>query len=152
MEVLQRLTRARLEALRRVATLGTSPRGVPLQVLARSLRMTPPSALGHLTVLEELGLVERYRGKTRITPKGSDAIREYVRHHRVAEALFAQAGLSADDSCRAAREVDLALSHTMVAKVCASERHPEVCPHGDPIDPCTGAHSAPVRRALDRAS
>jgi len=145
MEPLQRLTRKQLQTLALVGTTPSPPRGVPLNALARALRVSPPSALGHLTVLESLGLVERYRGKTRVSRRGADTLREYTRHHRVAESLFAGIGLSAEDACRAAREVDLAISHTVVEKICASEQHPAQCPHGQPIDPCAGSHPSSVR-------
>lgn len=140
MEALQRLTRKQLETLRVLAAMPPTPRWVPLNSLARALRVTPPSALGHLTALEALGLVERYRGKSRLSRRGVITLREYRRHHRIAESLFAGVGLSPDDACRAAREVDLAISHRSVEKICASEQHPARCPHGQPIDPCDGPH------------
>lgn len=140
MEILQRLTRKQLETLLYVGAMPSTPHGVPLNALARALKVSPPSALGHLTALESLGLVERYRGKTRVSRRGALTLREYIRHHRIAESLFAGIGLSADDACRAAREVDLAISHRVVEKICASEQHPVRCPHGEPIDPCAGPH------------
>jgi Mn-dependent DtxR family transcriptional regulator len=135
-EPLQRLTRKQLETLQYVEHAGTTGHGVPLKDLARRFRIASPTALGHLTALEQLGLVERFRGKTKATRRGSETLREYVRHHRVAETIFADAGLTAIEACEAAREVDLALSHDVVEKLCRSERHPEVCPHGEAIEPC----------------
>ncbi|HYK94169.1 MAG TPA: metal-dependent transcriptional regulator [Thermoplasmata archaeon] len=136
METLQRLTRRQLDALRIVGQRETPDRGVTLKSIASTLRVSPPSALGHLGPLESLGLVSRYRGKSRVTPKGHQALREYERHHRVAESLFSRLGLGPELSCTAAREVDLALSHATVERVCAAEGHPTVCPHGEPISPC----------------
>ena len=109
---------------------------MPLKSIARTLRLTPPSALGHLTPLESLGLVERYRGKSRLTPKGRHTLVEYQRHHRVAETLFGTLGLPPAETCAAAREIDLALSHRTVEEVCRAQRHPTSCPHGAPIAPC----------------
>jgi Mn-dependent DtxR family transcriptional regulator len=148
MEPLQRLTRKQLEVLQRVESLTVLSRGVPLKQLAKVLRIRPPTALGHLVVLQSMGLVVRECGKSRISPRGAVCLKEYVRHHRVAETLFAEAGLSAEDACEAAREVDLALSHAVVEKVCESERHPVRCPHGQVIDPCreSGNHAASARR------
>jgi DtxR family Mn-dependent transcriptional regulator len=136
MELLQRLTRKQLVTLQSVNSLSTTEKGVPLKRLARALRVQPPTALAHLTVLERLGLVDRDRGKTRLSRRGTGTLKEYVRHHRVAETLFSEVGLSPQDACEAAREVDLAISHHMVEKVCEVERHPARCPHGSPIDPC----------------
>ncbi|MCI4364917.1 MAG: metal-dependent transcriptional regulator [Thermoplasmata archaeon] len=136
METLQRLTRRQLVTLQSVGSLATGERGVPLKRLARSLHVQPPTALAHITVLEGLGLVARSRGKTQLSRRGVTTLREYVRHHRVAETLFSEAGLSPEEACVAAREVDLAISHAMVEKVCAVENHPVRCPHGAPIDPC----------------
>ena len=139
METLQRLTRRQLEALRIVAAKDVGGRGVALKAIAASLRVRPPSALARLGPLEELGLIARHRGKSRATPRGLACLAEYVRHHRVAESIFARAGLSAEATHEAALEVDLALSHRTVDEICEAEGHPTVCPHGDPIAPCSTA-------------
>lgn len=136
MEVLQRLTRKQLEVLGRVATLAGPGPGVPLNRLARSLGVSSPTALAHLSALERRGLVRRVRGKTDLSPRGRSTLGEYVRHHRVAEALFARAGLTAPQTCRAAREIDLALGHSTVDLLCRAAGHPVECPHGEPILPC----------------
>lgn len=143
MELLQRLTRKQLDTLQRVDRFETEARGAALNDLARSLRVRPPTALAHLTALAELGLVVRSHGKTRLSGRGHACLREYIRHHRVAETVFAEAGLSAEDACVAAHEIDMGLSHNIVEKVCRSERHPATCPHGEPIDPCGSAERAP---------
>jgi len=137
METLQRLTRRQLDALQAIGARETPERGASLKLIASSLHLTPPSALGHLTPLESLGLVERYRGKSRLTEKGRSTLLEYRRHHRVAETLFGQLGLPPRASCNAAREIDLAISHRTVEEVCRAERHPTTCPHGELIPPCS---------------
>ena len=139
METLQRLTRRQLDALQAISSRETRERGVPLKVVAASMRLSAPSALAHLTPLESLGLVERYRGKSRLTEKGRGTLLEYRRHHRVAETLFGSLGLAPRESCAAAREIDLAISHRTVEEVCRAERHPTTCPHGEPIPPCRSA-------------
>jgi Mn-dependent DtxR family transcriptional regulator len=136
METLHRLTRRQLEALQSILMNETSERGVPLKTIASSLKLTAPSALGHLTPLEELGLVARYRGKSRLTEKGRSTLLEYQRHHRVAETLFGSLGLAPEATCAAAREIDLAISHQTVEEVCRAQQHPTTCPHGAPIAPC----------------
>ena len=136
MEVLQRLTRRQVEALEAVRDRESLPRGAPLSAIARALRVTPPSALDHLTQLESLRLVTRYRGKSRLTSQGRETLVEYRRHHRIAEGMFSRLGLSPDDTCRAAQEVDLALSHRTVERLCRAEGHPSTCPHGEPIPGC----------------
>jgi DtxR family transcriptional regulator, Mn-dependent transcriptional regulator len=139
MEPLQKLTRRQVDALRAIGSQETIERGVSLKVTAGSLHVSPPSALGHLTPLEEMGLISRYRGKSRLTPRGRDTLVEYQRHHRVAESLFSKLGLAPEETCEAAREVDLAISHRTVEQLCAAEGHPAVCPHGQPISPCSDA-------------
>jgi len=136
-ETLQQLTHRQVEALRVIETRQNEARGASLKEIASGLRVRPPSALAHLGPLEELGLISRFRGKSRLTRRGFTVLEEYRRHHRVAESLFSRAGLSADATCRAAREVDLALSHRTVESICAAEGHPSVCPHGAPISPCS---------------
>jgi Mn-dependent DtxR family transcriptional regulator len=137
MEPLQQLTRRQVDALRAIGSQETLERGVSLKVTADSLHVSPPSALGHLTPLEEMGLISRYRGKSRLTPKGRNTLVEYQRHHRVAESLFSKLGLAPEQTCEAAREVDLAISHRTVEQLCAAEGHPSQCPHGQPISPCS---------------
>lgn len=138
METLQRLTRRQLDVLQAIVARETPEKGVSLKAIATALRVRPPTALDHLTPLENLGLLERYRGKSRLTSKGRSTLMEYQRHHRVAEGLFSNLGLSPDDTCAAAREVDLAISHKTVERICEAEGHPSVCPHGEPIPPCSG--------------
>ncbi|MGI0054022.1 MAG: metal-dependent transcriptional regulator [Thermoplasmata archaeon] len=137
MEPLGRLTRRQVDALQVILAEETSERGASLNSIAVALHVTAPSALGHLTPLETLGLVARHRGKSRLTPRGRTTLVEYRRHHRIAESLFDGLGLSNSDACRAAREVDLALSHQTIERVCRAEGHPRVCPHGEPIPPCS---------------
>ena len=139
MEALQKLTRRQIEALLAIRARESSDRGVPLKQIATSMRMSPPSALDHVTALEDLELIQRYRGKSRLTVKGHRTVEEYQRHHRVAETLFGHLGLSAQESCDAAREIDLAISHRTVEEVCKAEQHPAVCPHGAPIRHAHGA-------------
>ncbi|HEV2429077.1 MAG TPA: metal-dependent transcriptional regulator [Thermoplasmata archaeon] len=144
MEVLRKLTRRQVEALQAVLALEGSGGPASLNAIARSLRVTPPSALAHLTPLEQLHLVMRHRGKSRLTSKGRETLLEYRRHHRIAESLFGRMGMSPDDVCAAASEVDLALSHRTVERLCDAEGHPSICPHGEPIPPCPAKRGAPA--------
>jgi Mn-dependent DtxR family transcriptional regulator len=137
METLQKLTRRQIDALRTIGARETPERGVPLKVTAASLRVRPPSALGYLTPLEELGLIVRHRGKSRLTHQGRRTLSEYQRHHRVAETIFGSLGLGPSETCAAAREIDLAISHRTVEEVCRAQQHPAACPHGAPIDDCS---------------
>ncbi|HYA58318.1 MAG TPA: iron dependent repressor, metal binding and dimerization domain protein [Thermoplasmata archaeon] len=138
MEVLERLSRRQVEALAAVRRGESGEKGASLNFVARELGIRPPSALDRLTTLEELHLLARYRGKSRLTPRGEACLAEYQRHHRVAESLFQRLGLSAEDTHAAALEVDLALSHQTVNRLCEAEGHPKECPHGEPIAPCHG--------------
>ncbi len=136
MESLQRLTRRQVAALCIIGRRETPHEGISLKRTAALLNVSPPSALGYLTPLEEMGLIARRRGKSWLTPTGRATLVEYQRHHRVAESLFSRLGLAPQDTCQAAREVDLAISHQTVERVCAAEGHPSTCPHGEPIPPC----------------
>lgn len=142
MEPLQRLTRRQVDALLSIGAEETPERGVSLKRTAAALHVRPPSALGHLTPLEEMGLIDRRRGKSRLTAKGRTTLVEYHRHHRVAENLFSRLGFSPQGVCAAALEVDLAISHATVERICEAEGHPAVCPHGEPIPPCSGKKGA----------
>ena len=135
-EALQRLSRRQVEALQAVVRRETPDRGVSLNDIARALSISPPSALDHVTLLEGFGLVSRFRGKTRLTQRGRSTLAEYQRHHRVAETIFGNLGLTPEETCVAAREIDLAISHRTVEEVCRAQQHPAACPHGEPIAPC----------------
>jgi DtxR family Mn-dependent transcriptional regulator len=141
-EALQQLTRRQLVALQALGRLRARGTEIPLNDVAHALGIRPPSALPHLKALERLGLVERRAGKSRVTPRGAACLVEYQRHHRVAERLFAHLQLPAQAACRAAQEIDLALSHRTVEALCEAEGHPAVCPHGEPIGPCRGDRAA----------
>jgi DtxR family transcriptional regulator, Mn-dependent transcriptional regulator len=141
MELLERLNRRQLETLTVVRKGQSEEKGASLNFVARTLRIRPPSALDRLTTLERLNLVTRYRGKSRLTPRGEACLSEYRRHHRVAESLFQRVGLSIEATHAAALEVDLALSHRMIDRLCEAEGHPKECPHGEPIDPCGSSFS-----------
>jgi DtxR family transcriptional regulator, Mn-dependent transcriptional regulator len=136
-ETLQRLTRRQLETLRFVARGAPADPGLSLNAIAAGLGVRPPSALAHLSPLEQMGLIRRFRGKSSVTRRGQLCLDEYLRHHRVAESLFARAGLPASATHAAALEVDLALSHRTVQEICEAEGHPTTCPHGRPIAPCS---------------
>jgi len=142
-ETLQQLTHRQVEALRVVAGRERTARGASLKEIAAGLRVRPSSALAHLGPLEELGLISRFRGKSRVTDKGRRTLDEYQRHHRVAETLFGSLGLGPEATCAAAHEIDLAISHRTVDEICRAQRHPAACPHGAPILPCR--HSASRR-------
>ena len=137
MEPLEHLERHQVETLLVVRRGQNDERGASLNFVARSLGIRPPSALGRLTTLERLDLVTRYRGKTRLSPRGEACLSEYQRHHRVAENLFQHLGLSPDATHAAALEVDLALSHRTINRLCEAQGHPTKCPHGEPIPPCS---------------
>jgi Mn-dependent DtxR family transcriptional regulator len=135
MEILQKLTRRQVETLQAILGKETPERGVSHEVIASSLKLTAPSALGHLTPLEELGLVARCRGKSRLADRGRLTLPEYQRHHRVAETLFGRLGLLPDETCTSAREIDLVILHHTVEEVCRAQEHPAACPRGESIAP-----------------
>jgi DtxR family transcriptional regulator, Mn-dependent transcriptional regulator len=137
MEVLERLGRRQIETLLVVRRGQSADRGASLNYVAHALGISAPSALDRLTALEQLHLVTRHRGKSRVSARGEACLSEYRRHHRVAENLFQRLGLSAAATHAAALEVDLALSHRTIDQLCEAEGHPTECPHGEPIEPCS---------------
>ncbi len=140
------LSRRQVDALRAVQGNEDSPKGASLKAVATDLRIRPPSALDHLTVLERLGLIERYRGKSRLTPRGRECLVDYLRHHRVAESLFRNAGLEPRETCQAAHEIDLALSHRVVERIYEAQGSPAECPHGGAIPAPSSRRSVGSRR------
>ena len=51
-------------------------------------------------------------------------------------AALGRVGLGPDETCAAAHEIDLAISHRTVDEICRAQQHPAECPHGAPILPC----------------
>lgn len=126
MDMLQRLSRRELDTLQVILACETAVRGIALGSFASALKVTPPSALGRLTRLEELDLVTRHRGKPWLTARGQNTLVEYRRHHRIAKGMFSQRGPSPEGTYKAAHEVDLAISHTTVERLSVAEGHPEI--------------------------
>lgn len=136
MELLERLTRRQVDTLRALKDDKAARTGVHLSRVAEILAISAPSALAHLTALESLGLVDRYRGRSRLTPKGQSCLLEYERHHRIVERMFDRMGLPRERLCEAAREVDLSIGHATIERLCVADGHPGTCPHGEPIPRC----------------
>jgi Mn-dependent DtxR family transcriptional regulator len=150
-EILQQLTRRQVDTLRAVMAQETPEQGASLKGLASGLGVSAPSVLGHLTPLEELGLVQRHRGKSRLTDRGRTTLLEYQRHHRLVESLFGSLGMAPSESCVAAREIDLAISHRTVEEICRTQSHPTECPHGAPIAPCRPSGNGRHRSSSPRS-
>ncbi|MGC8618314.1 MAG: metal-dependent transcriptional regulator [Thermoplasmata archaeon] len=134
MEPLEMLSRKQLEALKTVASLSNNQKGVPLKIIATALNIRPPSALELLRALENLHLVSRKSGRTKLTKTGLNCLDEYYRHRRVLEVLFFKL-MDQDSSMKAIKEAELAFSHETVQRIWAGEGKPEHCPHGQPIRP-----------------
>ncbi len=135
MEVLQRISRRQLLALRLIEKWQSSKGAMPLKDIAMSMGIKPPSALEILRPLESLGLIERISGKSKLSKAGEDCLIEYRRRHRLVEILLASV-LDEGKIHEAAIEIDMSVSKKTADSVCVAMGHPDTCPHGEDIAPC----------------
>ena len=103
--------------------------------IAARMGVAAPSATAVVKRLTALGLLrhERYRGAV-LTPAGTKAAIEVIRHHRLLEQYLAQTlGLELDAVHAEADRLEHALSEEVEARIDKSLGYPTHDPHGDPI-------------------
>jgi DtxR family transcriptional regulator, Mn-dependent transcriptional regulator len=108
---------------------------VTTSALAERLGVTAASATAMIKRLASVGLVshEPYHGVA-LTPAGTQAALEVIRHHRLLELYLMQAlGLSWDEVHDEAERLEHHLSEALEARIDAALGHPTRDPHGDPI-------------------
>ncbi|TAJ45527.1 metal-dependent transcriptional regulator [Methanofollis fontis] len=93
--------------------------------IAREAGVTPSTATKTLSVLADGGYIEQipYRG-VRLTPMGERYARFLVRRHRVLSLALSRFGLSPEEACREAKNLESHVSRELVDRICASLGHP----------------------------
>src|SRR3954453_9635034 len=108
---------------------------VTTSALAERLGVTAASATAMIKRLASVGLVshEPYHGVA-LTPAGTQAALEVIRHHRLLELYLMQAlGLSWDQVHEEAEKLEHHLSDELEARIDQALGFPTRDPHGDPI-------------------
>jgi DtxR family Mn-dependent transcriptional regulator len=105
--------------------------------LAKRLRVSPASVTGMVQKLAShkpaLVVYRKHRGVT-LTPRGTRAALEVIRHHRLLEAWLVQSlGYSWDEVHGDAERLEHAMSDSLEQHVAAALGDPDRDPHGEPI-------------------
>ncbi len=114
--------------------------GIPLvgaKVMASILSVSRPSAHEILLKLRDKGFLEHYPRKGfRLSKSGRRLAKRLVRNHKIIETMLVIiAGISVDEACRCAENIELKLPSNVIEKIFESIGRPECCPHGEPIPP-----------------
>ena len=122
--------------------------------LAKRLRVSPASVTGMVQKLASsrpaLVVYRKHRG-VRLTPRGTRAALEVIRHHRLLETWLVQSlGYSWDEVHGDAEVLEHAMSEGLEHHIAAALGNPNRDPHGEPIP---SAHLVmPVDRSVALAS
>lgn len=129
------LTEAVQDYLKAIYQLQGEPGGATTSAIARRLRVAAPSVCNMVRHLSGLGLAEHvpYRG-VRLTPVGTRAALQVIRHHRLVERYLAEAlGLPWDRVHDEAERLEHALSDLVEEAIDSALGRPADDPHGHPI-------------------
>lgn len=121
--------------LREIYKLQREAAPVKTTILARRMKVAPPSATAMIKKLAALGLVEHqaYRGVL-LTGDGERVALEALRHHRLLELYLSETlELGIDAVHSEADRLEHALSETLEARIDEALGSPTRDPHGDPI-------------------
>ncbi|WP_067047205.1 metal-dependent transcriptional regulator [Methanofollis ethanolicus] len=93
--------------------------------VARELGVSPSTATKALGDLAREGYLEHtpYHG-VRLSAKGEGYAHFLVRRHRVVSLALSRFGLSADEACQEAKNIEGHVSRFLVDRICASLGHP----------------------------
>ena len=84
--------------------------------------------------LKDLGLLEANNSQVSLTPQGRNRARDIVRRRRLAERLFTDTFLIANEEANSsACKFEHIISPELDQRICGFLGHPRTCPHGNPI-------------------
>lgn len=121
--------------LREIYLAGGDKVRVRMGKLSNMLSCPPASVTAAIKRLHEAGFVdyEPYRG-AQLTPSGTEAAVELVRHHRLIERFLVQIlGYDWDDVHEEADRLEHVISEKFEGKIAAILSNPTADPHGEPI-------------------
>lgn len=109
--------------------------GFPMRLheIATLMKVKSPTALNIVRRLESKGLVESSSGMVILTDNGESAVNEILLVHRTFESLFCQSGITTQNACKEASEIDFLIPEENARMVLKRIDNPKVCPHGKPI-------------------
>lgn len=104
--------------------------------LANRLKISPPTAYEYLTKLSDEGLINKEGKKISFTAAGRTLTRDLVRMHRISE-VFAYRFLEVpwEETHASVMELEHIFSGARGEILFKNLGRPELCPHGNPVDP-----------------
>jgi DtxR family transcriptional regulator, Mn-dependent transcriptional regulator len=95
--------------------------------ISSSFNVDPSTTTKIINEMTETGLIEHvpYRGIC-LTPKGREYAEFLIRRHRIIELMLSHYGLTSEEACEEASQLEFYMSKDIVDKICASLGHPSV--------------------------
>ena len=109
--------------------------------LAELLSVTPPTVTNTLKRMVRDGLITMDKSGTRLTKVGKQSARTILRRHMLTEWMMAHM-LPWSKLHQEAHNLEHAISAEVEAALFEEMRHPQTCPHGNPLPGCEDAVSS----------
>ncbi len=118
-----------------ILEIGKSADKFPLRLseLARSMKISEPSAFEMVERLKKAKLVETRGGMVALTDYGNIIYSNIIMAHRTLETLFARFEIDPDVACRECSKIDYLMDREVIEKLFKELGAPEFCPHGKPV-------------------
>lgn len=112
------------------------------------LNLSAPTVWEYLGKLEKDGMITKNRREILLTPKGTKITVPLVRMHRIAE-VFAYSHLEIpwEDTHSSVMELEHIFTGEKGEKLFKNLGYPDICPHGNPIDPLRKVKEIPASYA-----
>jgi Mn-dependent DtxR family transcriptional regulator len=104
-----------------------------LSQIAKSLKITSPTAFNLVNRLAEKKLIEDHEGMIIATNAGMKKYKKIMATHRCFEILFTKSGIAPNEACRQARKFDYLLESKLTNKMLKYIGSPKLCPHGKSV-------------------
>ncbi|MGC8687726.1 MAG: metal-dependent transcriptional regulator [Candidatus Micrarchaeia archaeon] len=101
--------------------------------IAKSMKVSAPTAYNLVKRLCKKGLIEDYKGSIAMTEKGRKMHKDIIMAHRCIEVLLSKAGIDKDCACKDAQKIDYVIGTKEARKLLYYIGNPKSCPHGKPI-------------------
>lgn len=101
--------------------------------VAKALGVSKSTASLMIKKLVKWGLIERVGRGIRLTKEGIDLCLEIIWRHGVIESALTRLGLSVEEACHVARDIELSIPKHIVDKLWCLLGRPFRCPHGELI-------------------
>jgi DtxR family Mn-dependent transcriptional regulator len=109
--------------------------------LAQLLNVTPPTVTNTLKRMVRDGLITMDKNGTRLTKAGKQSARTVVRRHMLTEWMMARI-LPWSKLHQEAHNLEHAISAEVELALFEELKHPQTCPHGNPLPGCEEAVSS----------